>query len=469
MAVCAGALCPALVSDVRAGTASAAAAGMRADLTSASCSSDLSSSSAFLPRRFCWQLFAGTSGRRRARSRKNGPFAFQSRASMGSGVAQRPYTALMIVPTGTGASIGGFAGDALPVARAMASVADCVITHPNVLNGAMLYWPIPNALYVEGYALDQFAEGAWGLQPVHQNRIGLVLDVGIEEELRLRHLQVADATCATLGLPILEYTITDTPLQVEKWLDEESGASTGRLGRPDSLMRAVRHLVENCGVDAVAVVARFPDDSCEELVDYRQGQGVDVLAGVEAIISHMVVKEFRIPCAHAPALAPLPFDHTISPRSAAEEIGFTFLPCVLAGLSRAPQYVTKVEHLTQSRNGTLWTADVDSVVVPVNACGGDGTLAFARKVGRKPLIIAVEENETVLNDTPESLGIEAVRVANYWEALGVMAAHKAGVHPKSLRRDGVVHLRRSYDFTKTPLESSVSYDESLLVPVGVQS
>lgn len=50
----------------------------------------------------------------------------------GSGVAQRPYTALMIVPTGTGASIGGFAGDALPVARAMASVADCVITHPNV-------------------------------------------------------------------------------------------------------------------------------------------------------------------------------------------------------------------------------------------------------------------------------------------------------------------------------------------------
>lgn len=56
MAVCAGALCPALVSDVRAGTASAAAAGMRADLTSASCSSDLSSSSAFLPRRFCWQV-----------------------------------------------------------------------------------------------------------------------------------------------------------------------------------------------------------------------------------------------------------------------------------------------------------------------------------------------------------------------------------------------------------------------------
>jgi len=37
----------------------------------------------------------------------------------------------------------------------------------------MLYWPMPNALYVEGYALDRFAEGSWALQPVHQNRVSL--------------------------------------------------------------------------------------------------------------------------------------------------------------------------------------------------------------------------------------------------------------------------------------------------------
>lgn len=54
--------------------------------------------------------------------------------------------------------------------------------------------------------------------------------------------------------------------------------------------------------------------------------------------------------------------------------------------------------------------DVDAVIVPADACGGDGTLAFARGVrGRKPpLIIAVGENETVLGDTPEKMGIEAV-------------------------------------------------------------
>lgn len=77
----------------------------------------------------------------------------------------------MIVPTGVGASIGGYAGDALPVARTLSSVVDCLISHPNVLNAAMLYWPMPNVLYVEGHALDQFAEGSWALQPVHQNKV----------------------------------------------------------------------------------------------------------------------------------------------------------------------------------------------------------------------------------------------------------------------------------------------------------
>ncbi|CAK9198407.1 unnamed protein product [Sphagnum troendelagicum] len=400
--------------------------------------------------------------------RKKGAVTLQPRALGVSSVGQKPYTAVMIVPTGTGATIGGFAGDALPVARALASVVDCLITHPNVLNGAMLYWPMPNTLYVEGFALDRFAEGAWGLQPVHQNRVGLVLDAGIEEELQLRHLQVADAARATLGLPVLEYTVTDTPLQVEKWIDDATGTSTGRVGRPDSLLRAVDTLIKRAQVDAVAVVGRFPDDSVDELQDYRQGQGVDVLAGVEAVISHMVVKEFQIPCAHAPALSPLPFDPSISPRSAAEEIGYTFLPCVLAGLSRAPQLVRKRD---RGGAGTLWADDVDCVVVPSDACGGNGTLALCHKTGRKPLLIAVEENETVLDDTPEKLQLNNLRVANYWEALGVIAAHKAGVNPHALRRNGVNHLHRIEGplLSETSLGSLKRLQATQLVMSGVHS
>ncbi|HEY9859749.1 MAG TPA: DUF3326 domain-containing protein, partial [Candidatus Obscuribacterales bacterium] len=251
---------------------------------------------------------------------------------------QRPYTVLLIVPTGIGAAIGGYAGDALPVARAIAQVADCLITHPNVLNGAQLYWPLPNALYVEGYGLDQFATGQWGLRSVHQNRVGLVLDQGIEPELRVRQLQAADATRATLGLSLTDYVVTDAPLGVEL-RTAASGATWGTIQNPDSLLRAVEQLITQAQAEAIAVVARFPDDTgSEALQQYRHGQGVDPLAGAEAVISHLVVRTFQIPCAHAPALAPLPLDPEISPRSAAEELGYTFLPCVLAGLSRAPQF-----------------------------------------------------------------------------------------------------------------------------------
>ncbi|WCJ33524.1 hypothetical protein M5689_014879 [Euphorbia peplus] len=371
---------------------------------------------------------------------KSRPPSFSCSGSLRSSKCSRDYTSVMIVPTGVGAAIGGFAGDALPVARALSSLVDCLITHPNVLNAAMLYWPMPNVLYVEGYALDRFSQGLWALHPVHQNKVGLVLDKGIEEDLRIRHLQVADATRASLGLPVVEYVVTDTPLEVEKWVDPYSGQSTGRIKHPGSLLRAVDTLVSQSQVDAIAVVGRFPDDDTEDVDDYRQGMGIDILAGVEAVISHLVVKEFQIPCAHAPATKALPLSLSLSPKAAAEEIGYTFLPCVLAGLSRAPQYLVKNSQFPN--NNCILASDVDSVILPLSACGGDGVLAFARKQ-RKPLIITVEENETVLNSSPDEFGIETITVSNYWEAIGVVAAHKAGIDPYSLRRDRIGKIQRN--------------------------
>ena len=87
--------------------------------------------------------------------------------------------------------------------------------------------------------------------------MGLVLDTGIEEELRVRHLQVAYATRASLGLPVIEYAVTDTPLQVEKWVDLKTGQSTGRIKHSDSLLRAVRTLINRATVNAIAVVQAF--------------------------------------------------------------------------------------------------------------------------------------------------------------------------------------------------------------------
>jgi len=342
-------------------------------------------------------------------------------------VNQRPYTVILIIPTGIGAAIGGYAGDALPVARAIAQVADRLITHPNVLNGAQLYWPLPNAFYVEGYGLDQFAAGQWGLRPVHQNRVGLILDQGIEPELRLRQLQAADATRATLGLNLTDYVITDAPLEVKLRLSD-AGASWGTIEKPDSLLRAAEVLIDKTEAEAIAVVARFPDDiDTEAMQNYRHGQGVDPLAGAEAVISHLVVRTWQIPCAHSPALLPSPPDPDLSPRSAAEELGYTFLPSVLVGLSRAPQFITQLTNHSQPND--IWADQVDAVVIPATACGSSALLSLSQS---RAQIIAVEENQTKMQVPPEQLGIKAIQVHSYLEALGVLVAHKTGINPATL-------------------------------------
>lgn len=377
------------------------------------------------------------------------------------------HTTVLIIPTGIGAAIGGYAGDALPVARMLAQVTDRLITHPNVMNGAQMYWPMENAYYVEGYGLDQFAAGNWGLRPVHQNSIGLVIDQGVEDELRWRHLQAADAARATLGLDVRSHIITDAPLGVTL-KTAESGASWGTLENPGSLLRAAERLINEAGVNAIAVIARFPDDEGSASLDaYRQGQGVDPLAGVEAVISHLIVRTFKIPCAHAPALAPISLDPTISPRSAAEEIGYTFLPCVLAGLSRAPQFVDFNQN--QTHNGDRNAADsaliearhVDAVIVPATAFGGSAVMSLAQAnrltKGNGPQVIAVGENSTTMAVSAADLGIRAIAVNTYLEAAGVIAAHRAGVSLEALRP----HIETLASLpTQTPVEAE---SEKILV------
>ena len=41
---------------------------------------------------------------------------------------------IFIVPTGIGCEVGGFAGDALPTAKLLASASGCLITHPNAVS-----------------------------------------------------------------------------------------------------------------------------------------------------------------------------------------------------------------------------------------------------------------------------------------------------------------------------------------------
>ncbi|MCT0215147.1 DUF3326 domain-containing protein [Synechococcus sp. CS-1330] len=346
--------------------------------------------------------------------------------------ASRPLPTLLVIPTGIGCELGGYAGDGLPAARLLAAASGCLITHPNVMNGASLYWSDSRIHYVEGSALDRFAAAAIGLRPVRRQRLGLLLDAGIEAELRWRHLQVAEGCRASLGLEIGPVVTTDEPLEV-MLSQGASGASWGHLGRPELLLRAGQ-MLKAAGATAIAVVTRFPEDnSSEALAAYRQGAGVDSLAGAEAVISHLLSRELGLPCAHAPALSPLPLDPCLDPRAAGEELGYTFLACVLVGLSRAPDLVPLAPGsgpLSAAGADLLRIEDVGAVVAPAGALGGAAVLACAE---RGIPVIAVQ-NPCVLNVSAAALGLEVLEAESYAAAAGLLVALREGISPSALVR-----------------------------------
>ncbi|KAJ1438520.1 hypothetical protein B484DRAFT_324040 [Ochromonadaceae sp. CCMP2298] len=348
----------------------------------------------------------------------------------------------MVVPTGVGASIGGYAGDALPAARLLAEVVDTLITHPNVLNGAMLSWPMQNVLYVEGSQLDAFAEGQLLLRPLRNGaqKIGLLLDRGIEEPLMSRQLQVAEAARATLGIDVHHCVVTSRPVGVMLRLSK-SGASWGSVEDTDTLVQGARELISR-GCTAVAVVVRFPEDE-ELFAEYRAGRGVDAIAGAEALISHVIGKSLQVPCAHAPAFSPTPCDASVSPKACAEELGYSFLPCVLSYLHRAPQLLPlpllneKGESEGGSGGGSggrgcISAGDVDVVIAPYDALGGAAVLSL---LGRGCTLIAVQENTTAMQGQGNQRPGRILVARSYAEAAGLVVALRAGILPCALTAD----------------------------------
>lgn len=289
-----------------------------------------------------------------------------------------------IVPTGIGASIGGFAGDASRWARKFSQ--ECkLIVNPNVVNAACFSGINENMLYVEGYSLDRFFRGETSLEPSFNNKIGVIFDKAIKPDVLNVHINTMNATEVVYGLNFVGYEITEEEVGVEFFIDK-SGVSMGNVKNLLTLKKATQKLLDK-GAEAIAIVCRFPDEQGE---DYANGLGVDPVGGVEAIISHYISKEFSVPCAHAPAFDDITIPtEIVDKRCSAEYITPTFLPCILIGLNQAPK-------LTKSG---ININDLDFLVVPYNSIGGIPVLE-ATKRGIK--VFAVKENNTVLNVTPEN-------------------------------------------------------------------
>lgn len=287
-----------------------------------------------------------------------------------------------IIPTGVGASIGGFAGDASRAARKISQKCELIV-NPNVVNAACFSGINENMLYVEGYSLDRFFIGEICLEHSNNNKIGIIFDKAIKPEVLNVHINTMNAVEVVYGLNIIGYEITEEEVGVDFFVDS-TGVSMGNVKNLLTLKKAAEKLIER-GVEAIAIVCRFPDEQGD---DYANGVGVDPVGGVEAIISHYISKEFLIPCAHAPAFDNIQVETDIvDKRCSAEYITPTFLPCILIGLNQAPK-------LTKTG---LSVENLDFVVVPYNSIGGIPVLEAAKR-GIK--VYAVKENQTVLDVTP---------------------------------------------------------------------
>ena len=291
---------------------------------------------------------------------------------------------VFIVPTGIGAAIGGYAGDASSYARNFSKIAKLIV-NPNVVNAGGFSGINDNMFYVEGYSLNEFFKGNINLNPSFENKIGVVFDKAIPQDVLNIHINTINAVKTVYGIDIFGYEVTQQDAGVEFNLDSD-GVSSGSVKNIETLIEAAKKLIAN-GADAIAVVCMFedPEDMNE---DYANGEGTDPVGGVEAIISHCMSKALKVPVAHSPAFA----DYSISseivnPKSSSEYITPTFLPCVLIGLSNAPKFVNK---------GGIGIDKVDFLVMPYDSLG---CIPVFEALKNNIPVYVVKENTTALNVT----------------------------------------------------------------------
>jgi hypothetical protein len=327
----------------------------------------------------------------------------------------------MVVPTGVGADVGGFIGDAGPWSRVLESVADTVIVHPNVVNAADFYTGGDRSLYVDGLTLDAFFAGRVRLaRRPRQPRVGVVLDA-LEPTLERTLKNAINAMRTVGGVDIVAHATCAEKVRVRT---ERSnvGHFVGTVDNPEVLFTAVDSVVQQ-GAEAIAVVTAITGAGDEAVYAHYDGQGPNPVGAIEALVSRAITWQTGLPCAHAPAFVEGigQRDDVIDPRAAAEVASGSGLPCVLQGLRYAPL-------ATQG----LGVADLTAVIVPFSCAGGAPAIAAA-DFG-VPLV-AVRGNATTVGMNADALGLrETVVVDSYADAVAYVAAQRAGVSWAALSR-----------------------------------
>ena len=356
---------------------------------------------------------------------------FEFRRRVGEHV--QGFNAAFLVPTGIGAEIGGHAGDAGPVARMLAEVCDTLVLHPNVVNAADLNDMPENALYVEGSVLTRLLMGTIGLERVRANRVLVVIDDHEDEIFTNAAVNAVGGARAAYGLACPEVVCLNPPVRL-KATYSPSGRAVGQIEQIEGLCLLLDDRRGTYDAVAISSVVDVPDHYHQGYFD-AAGEIVNPWGGVEAMLTHTLSSIYNIPTAHSPMFESREIANMdpgiVDPRMAAEAVSATFLQCTLKGLQRSPRIIS--EPFAMAEPGVFTAADISCLVIP-DGCLGLPTLAALEQ---GICVIAVSENRNLmrndLSNLPWGIG-QFHQVDNYWEAVGVIAAMRAGIDPASVRR-----------------------------------
>lgn len=342
------------------------------------------------------------------------------------------FNAVLIVPTGIGAEVGGHSGDGGPLSRLLAAPCDNLITHPNVVNAADINELPENAFSVEGSVITRLLMGTIGLEKVRSNRILLVLDKHEDQFIHECAINSASAARAALGLELPQVIMMDKRALMHSFYSS-SGRAVGRIEYLERICEILHNYRNQYDAVALSSLIQVPESFHKDY--FHQEDMVNPWGGVEAMLTHAISLIFDVPSAHSPMMTSrkiLNLDvGVVDPRKSAEAVSTTYLHCTLKGLHKSPRIIKNP--VTYGSSGIITAADISCLVIP-DGCVGLPTLA-ALEQGIP--VIAVRENKNRMRNNLEGLPFplgKLIMVENYWEATGVMNALKAGVAPESVRR-----------------------------------
>lgn len=345
-------------------------------------------------------------------------------------VNENNFNVALVIPTGIGASTGGHAGDANVLLKSVASIADHVFTHPNVVNASDLNEIPDNASYVEGSILSRFLLGSIFLSKTRSNRI-LVIHGKHDDERYINALYNAvNASRVTFGSNI--YKVIESPTLKTDITFSKSGRASGLIDGLDELKGI---LLEYKGkYDAVAL-ASIVNMDYDVLNDYYASEEdrINPIGGVEAMLTHWVSTITNLQSAHSPLMENNELDNTdfgiVDARLSAELISTTYFGSVLKGLTKAPKVTN------QQYPGCFSTSDVHAIIMPMGCLGLPVYAALSQDIP----FIAVRDNiqtqdmSDVVRNLPWSPG-QYIEADDYLQAMGILSTIKSGVSLDAIRR-----------------------------------